>query len=245
MHMEHLSRVLLVEDDEEIVAWLQRLLAADGFTITSARSLASATALLGTANFGLAIVDLQLPDGRSVSMLPALRQRHPEASILMFSAQEHDDDIVEALEAGADDYVIKPVSPAVLRARVAALQRRATGSASQLTPHMIGDVACHDEGKRIAGPLGSANLTPKECQLFQILATRPGQSIPRREVLAAVWGYEFDPQTSVLDVALSRLRRKLAQVSHHVTVHGQRDPGIRIDDRLSMLGAASSTPSSP
>lgn len=236
-----MPHVLLIEDDKEVVAWLSRLLEADQRVLTVAERIDQARQLLGTRPFAVAIVDLHLPDGRGLDLLPALRAAHPEAGILVFSAHESDESIVQALEAGADDYVVKPVAPAVFRARLAALQRRAPVQPLMSGPPTVGDIDWEQDTRRIVGPLGSALLTPKEWHLFLMLAVRPDRPVPRATVLAAVWGYEFDPQTSVLDVALSRLRRKLAQVSRQVSVHGQREAGVSI--RLLAADDAGSTPS--
>ncbi len=223
-----MPHVLLIEDDKEVVAWLSRLLEADQRVLSVAGRLDQARLLLGTRPFAVAIVDLNLPDGRGVDLLPALRAAHPEAGILVFSAHESDESIIQALEAGADDYVVKPVAPAVFRARLAALQRRAPAQPVNSSPPKVGDIDWDQDTRRIAGPLGTVLLTPKEWHLFQLLTVRPDRPVLRSVVLAAVWGYEFDPQTSVLDVALSRLRRKLALVSRQVSVHGQRETGVSL-----------------
>jgi len=226
-----MQRLLLIEDDREVVIWMQRLLEADQYQVTVATRLDEAFAQLGAQVFNLFIVDLNLPDGSGVGALSAIRLASPDAGILMFSASEDDESIVRALEAGADDYVVKPVSPAILRARLSALQRRLPLPVDTTTASIVGDVTWDEATRRLVGPIGEVVLTPKEWHLFHVLAVRPDVPVPRASVLAAVWGYDFDPRTSVLDVALSRLRRKLEMVSSLVTVHGQRATGILLSSR--------------
>ncbi|MBL0937841.1 MAG: response regulator transcription factor [Gemmatimonadaceae bacterium] len=220
--------LLLIEDNQDVIAWFRRLLDPSDEEICVASSIRDARAVLGSEPFATIIVDLTLPDGSGVDILPDLRARHPDAGILVFSAHESDDRIVQALEAGADDYVVKPVSPAVLKARLTALRRRLTPASRASTPTTIGDLTCDPIARNITGPVGSVALTPKEWQVLTTLAGHPDKLVPRAELLSLVWGYDFDPHTSVLDVTLTRLRQKLVQASLLVSVHSLRDVGIQL-----------------
>lgn len=215
---------LVVDDDPSVVAWITQLLSEDGWQVHVAESVRAALAMIGTIPIQVAIVDFELPDGRGTDAVQSLRMAVPEAAILMLSGYSDDDAVVNGLMSGADDFIHKPVSATVLRARIAAVLRRHT-LPDRLT---VGDLLLDRQSRRLAGVHGEVQLTAKEFQLLATLMSRPGEVLARATLLADVWGYDFDPGTSVLDVALSRIRQKVASVSAQSTIVSVRNVGVQI-----------------
>lgn len=215
---------LVVEDDPSVVAWVTQLLQEDGWDVHVAHSTREALATIGTLPIQVAIVDFELPDGQGTQAVQSLRHAVPEAAILMLSGHDDDETVVKGLEAGADDFIHKPVSAPVLRARIAAILRR------HALPDRLSvcDLVLDRQSRRLTGTLGDVQLTAKEFQLLAALMSRPGEILSRATLLADVWGYDFDPGTSVLDVALTRIRQKVAMVSAQSTIVSVRNAGVQI-----------------
>ncbi|MCA0374429.1 MAG: response regulator transcription factor [Gemmatimonadetes bacterium] len=217
-------RVLLLEDDLSVIKWAARVLEDMGATVRVATTLAEARLVLRTEPIGLALVDLELPDGRGTTLVREIREAGRVPLVIVFSAHAHDDAVVEGLAAGADDYVSKPVAASVLRARIDAVRRR------HRHPLRLsrGSVTLHLDSRRLEGPHGTASLTRKEADLLQVLLASTPALVPREVLLKEVWGYDFDPGTSVLDVTLTRVRAKLAQVAHDARIASQRERGVQV-----------------
>lgn len=219
-----LMEALVVDDDPAVVAWIARLLREDGWHVHVAASVREALLMIHRTPIQVAIVDFELPDGLGTEAVQSLRKTVPDAAILMLSGYSDDDAVVNGLMAGADDFMHKPVSASVLRARIAAVLRRHT-MPDRLT---VGDLRLDRQSRKLAGTNGEVQLTAKEFQLLATLMGRPGEVVARATLLADVWGYDFDPGTSVLDVALSRIRQKVSSVSVQSTIVSVRNVGVQI-----------------
>ena len=213
-------RILLVEDDADLAEVTALGLRNEAYAVDVARTCADAEELLRTTGFDVACVDLGLPDGdgldlvRRWSLDPDLRR--PRRTLVL-TARDAVDDRVAGLDAGADDYLVKPYAFSELAARLRALGRRGDQAGSVLR---AGDVTV-DEGARRAWRAGAElRLTPREFALLRYFVHHPGQVLPAEHLLEHVWDANADPFTTSVRVILSRLRRKLGDPPLVVTIPG-------------------------
>jgi len=212
-------RVLLVEDTPALAASLGRGLAEEGFAVEHAARGADALDACARRPADVVVLDLGLPDLDGIAVLERLRAGGDVVPVLVLTARDAIEARVKALEAGADDYVVKPFSFEEVVARLRALARRA--AAPRWAPLSAGDVVLTpgDPSARVAG--APVALSPRERALLEMLVRRRGEVLARPEILREVFGYEFDPGTNVVDVHVAHLRRKLRAASVRIeTVRG-------------------------
>jgi two-component system OmpR family response regulator len=221
-------RVLLVEDDVEMSANVKRALEEDGHTVDLVPDGDSGEALARDGAFDVIIMDRMLPKKNGVAVVEALRGAGVSTPILMLSALALEEQRVEGLNAGSNDYVGKGVSARELLARVRSLWhgRDKAGPVTRLT---VGDLemdllarTVHRGGKRI-------DLQPREFRLLEYLMRHSGQVVTRTMLLEKVWDYHFDPQTNVIDVHISRLRGKIDKDFDAPLLHTVRGAGYRLE----------------
>jgi len=200
-----------------------RALTADGFSVDETDSAEAALALANRSSYDIIVLDMSLPAHDGVWFIEELRAHGVETPIMVSSGRGGDADVEGALDVGADEYVIKPVSATTLSARVRALARRAARSAKRTS---VGDLELHAESHTASGALGTTSLTAKEFALLSLFVEQPRRLLSRDDLLQAVWGYSFDPATSVVDVAMHRLRQKLAKVTDQVAIESRRGAGF-------------------
>lgn len=205
--------VLLLEDDRELRATLREALAVEGHRVLAAASLADARALVRQADRGhgidLALLDLGLPDGDGADLLSDLRQR-PDLPVIVISARGDEDGKVALLDAGADDYLVKPFSLAELLARMrVAWRHRGTRVQPALTRYESGALTVDLVGHRVNLDGQAVHLTPTEFRLLARLVRQAGQVVTHRQLLADVWGPEFIEHTHYLRLYMGQLRAKL------------------------------------
>jgi two-component system KDP operon response regulator KdpE len=202
------TRVLVVDDDRQLLRALRITLTARGYDVLLAADASSAIATATRTPPDLVILDLGLPDMDGAAVIEALRG-WSSAPVIVLSARDAGPAKVHALDAGADDYVTKPFGMDELLARIRAALRRAvpaTGSAVVATPDFTVDLA----DKRVATPDGrEIRLTPTEWHLLEVLIRDPGRLITRKHLLQHVWGPAYESETNLLRVHLANLRRKL------------------------------------
>lgn len=189
---------------------MQRALEDAGYCTEAASEVGSAREMLssaGEAGFDAMLLDLQLPDDSGLSLLEEIRAGRPEMPVLIVTGQRADSDIVRGLDAGADDYLVKPFALSVLVARVRAVLRRGTGTGTEFL--QVGELSFDRLKRTISTPGGALTLTPKEYTLLEYFLLRPEQVITRPALLEHVWGLSFDPGSNLVDVHIARLRRKL------------------------------------
>jgi two-component system KDP operon response regulator KdpE len=200
--------ILLVEDDSSIAQFVAASLSAAGMAPRRAGSIAAAESELRLAPAQLLIVDLGLPDGDGVEFIARMR---PASSmpILVLSARTQEAQKIEALDAGADDYLTKPFGVGELLARVRAMLRRAGTVPAPAARLEIGALSFDRERRelRIAGQ--PVHLTPLEMRLFERLARTPGKVVTHRQLLADVWGSELVDQLHYLRIYMGHLRAKV------------------------------------
>ncbi|MDD2545457.1 MAG: response regulator [Burkholderiaceae bacterium] len=202
-------RILLIEDDTPLAQALVSFLDARGFVCERADSLASARALLPAAHWAAVLLDWQLPDGEGLSLLPTLRRHLPDSPVIVLTARDQITDRIRGLDAGADDYLVKPFDPAELLARLRAVERRRSGSASALLE--LGSLVI-DLGRASVTVDGKpVEITAKEWALLRVMALRPDRIHSREGLLDALYGLDADTSSNTLEVFISNLRRKIGR----------------------------------
>ncbi len=208
-----MAQLLIVEDDERIRTALIRALRERGHVVSSA-----GTALAGLRQAveerpDLVILDLGLPDLDGRELLRMLRAVSA-VPVVVATARDDDDSVVQALDAGADDYVLKPFRADQLEARIRAVLRRAAGAAdAAAAPMAVGDLTVDPRSRRVTHAGAAVDLSPKEFDLLAYLAARAGTVVTKRELLAEVWQLPYGGSDKTVDVHLSWLRRKLGETA--------------------------------
>lgn len=223
-----MTRVLVVEDDPAIGRLLRRTLTDLGNVVTVASDGASGLSLALNEQPDVVLLDLGLPDldGRQVlRMLRAISQ----VPVIVVTAQDDDRTVVQALDAGADDYLVKPFGSEQLAARIRAVLRRSAPSGAGDPTVRIGDLEIDPARHQVRLGGEPVELSRKEFDMLWLLATRPGEVVTKRELLADVWGLPFGGGDRTVDVHLSWLRRKLGETAAEPRyLHTVRGVGIRL-----------------
>jgi len=220
-------RVLIIEDDAETVAYVRKGLTECGFVVETASDGRDGLFLATEGGIDLIILDRMLPGLDGLSILKAVRAAGVQTPVLMLTAMSAVDERVRGLRAGADDYLVKPFSFEELHARAEALLRRPQ-AAREETALVCGDLKL-DLLARTAERGGRAiDLQNREFQMLEYLMRRKGWVVTRTMLLEALWGYHFDPQTNVIDVHISRLRKKIDAEGEPPLIHTIRGSGYML-----------------
>ena len=203
-----MSRILIVEDEARLATFLEKGLRASGFVTTAVGDGVTASAVAKDEDFDLMILDLGLPRKDGLEVLRDMREAGQRMPVIVLTARGDPHDRVEGLETGADDYIAKPFHFEELVARVRA-RLRDGGSATETTQIRLGDVTL-DLRTRWASVRGeTVELSAREFDLLRMFLEHPNQVLSREQLLANVWGYDYDPGSNVVDVYVGYLRRKL------------------------------------
>lgn len=204
------ARLLVVDDDEATRQAIAANLASHGYSVAEAANARTALTEWDRARPDALVLDLGLPDQDGLLVIRRVR-REATTPILVLSARGLETDKVTALETGADDYMTKPFGLAELRARIAALLRRAGGPAGDASGTLHNGTISLDPLRRSVEVGGNPiDLTPREYELLKLVLTSPGRVLTRGRLLRAVWGNAYTDEGHYLHVYVSRLRRKLA-----------------------------------
>jgi two-component system response regulator MprA len=217
-------RLLVVDDDRPVREALRRALTLAGYDVMCAAH--GGDALLQTSELApdAVVLDLGLPDLDGLEVCRRLRSRGDRVPILMLTARDGVADRIDGLDAGADDYLVKPFDVGELTARVRALLRRSTHTAAEVDPafdELRLDVARH--GACVDGTF--VELTRTEFQLLELLLRNPRRVLPHALIYERVWGYDFGPTSNALRVYVSYLRRKLEAAGSRPLIHTVRGVG--------------------
>ena len=215
-------KVLLVEDDRRIAEPLVDGLRSQGHNVTWVTRGADA---LTDGGDGLVLLDLGLPDIDGTDVCRALRAADAGRPIIVITARGEEDDRVQGLDAGADDYLVKPFGFRELAARMRAVARRTSGEIRQPAVRSLGRLVIDQGAHRVLVDDTEVLLTPKEFQLLAVLAETPGRLINRQVVFDAVWDSHAYGHTKTLDVHVASLRRKLG---HPEWIETIRNVGLRL-----------------
>jgi DNA-binding response OmpR family regulator len=219
-----MPRILIVDDEPEMVRGLQDNLRFEGYETLTARDGEGALALATSEALDLIVLDLMLPGQSGWEVCRTLRQRGLDVPIIMLTARGEETDQVRGLELGADDYVTKPFSLRELLARIRAVLRR-PGPRRKAEMYAWGDARLDPRSRRAWKAGREVGLTRKEFELMHYLVEHPGETLTRERLLNEVWGYERFPTTRTVDTHVLRLRQKFEtdpeHPAHILTVHGQ------------------------
>src|SRR4051794_4831434 len=223
-YRHHMSApsILLVEDDDAIATGLVRVLDSQGYTVR--RLARGSPAMAAVADADLVVLDLGLPDADGIDVCRRLRRARPELAILIVTARDRELDVVAGLDAGADDYLVKPFRLAELLARVRAHLRRAT--AGEEEPLRAGPVTIEVATRRAWVREAEVELRPKEFDLLALLAANAGRVVTRERIMAAVWDTDWLGATKTLDTHILALRHKLGAGA----ITTLRGVGYRLED---------------
>lgn len=226
------ATVLVVDDDEDVLSSLRRGLRLSGFTILTAANGAEALSLVAERSPDAVVLDMNMPVLDGASVVTALRAMGNDIPICVLSARSSVDDRVAGLEAGADDYLVKPFVLAELVARINAMLRRRAAPAPPQPPGTVtvGLLALDLPGRRAVLDGHEIDLTKREFELLAVLVRNSGVVLSRERLLELVWGYDFVADTNVVDVFVGYLRRKLEARGHDRILHTVRGVGFVLRD---------------
>ena len=222
-------RILVVDDDRAILKLIARVLRDESYAIDEASTGEEARTLALVNEYDGIVLDLQLGDRHGFEILQELRRNGRRTPVLLYSGRSDTDTIVRGLDAGADDYVVKPVSNEELRARVRTLVRRgASGSrvAEQVT---AGNLILNRLTRRVTCGSVDVSLTSMELKLLEHLMLHTGQTVSRSELHDRVWDMHFDPSSNVIDAHVARLRKKLDKAGASAIISTRRGIGFVLE----------------
>ncbi|HEY9056837.1 MAG TPA: response regulator transcription factor [Aurantimonas sp.] len=202
-------RVLLIEDDTVLGAAVRDQIAADGHSVDWATRLDAASEYLEVAVYDLILLDLMLPDGRGQPFLRALRVRGDVTPVIILTALDQISDRIEGLNAGADDYMVKPFDLSELSARLNAVARRYSGNPNPLIT--LGDLEVDLAARTIRRGGKAVLLTAREWVLFEALVQRPGQILSKAQLEERLYSFDTEIESNTIEVHVSRLRKKLGR----------------------------------
>lgn len=230
--------ILIVEDDAKIAQYLKKGLGEAGYQVDHLSSAEEALGAASIRHYDALIVDLMLPGRDGLWLIEELRGRGMLSPILILSARQSVDDRVAGLRTGGDDYLTKPFSFSELMVRIEALIRRSTmqrepgaeGSAAGGAPNPVthlaeGDIRMDLLSREVTRQETPLELQPREFSLLEFFLRHPGQVLTKTMILEHVWSYDFDPQTNVVDVLVSRLRSKVDRDFEPRVIHTVRGVG--------------------
>jgi two-component system OmpR family response regulator len=223
-------RALLIEDDREAARYVVKGLGESGWVVDHAEDGPRGLMLATSENYDVLVVDVMLPGIDGLSLVEALRRNGRTTPVLILSAKAAVRDRVAGLQAGGDDYLVKPFAFAELVARLEALVRRSRPAAGPEVQLRIGDLEMDLLAHTVTRAGKRIDLKPREFRILEVLMRNAGHVVTRTMLLENVWDYHFDPQTNVVDVHISRLRQKIDAGFARVLLHTVRGAGYRISD---------------
>ena len=222
------QKLLLVEDDEATAAYILKGLGEEGFTVDRADNGRDGFFLASDGSYDAVILDRMLPAMDGMAVLAALRAAGIETPILILSALGTPEDRVAGLTAGSDDYLVKPFAFAELLARLRLMLRKAGAGTAAVTKLVCDDLEMDLLSRKVRRGSLAIELQPREFRLLEYFLRHIDQVVTRTMLLEGVWDYHFDPGTNVIDVHVSRLRRKLDDGSDRPLLHTVRGAGYRL-----------------
>lgn len=220
-------RLLIVEDQRNVGTYLKRALEEQGYAVDIAYNGQDALDWAEAIAFDLIVLDIMLPQVDGITVCRKLRLRGNQSSILMLTARDTVDDRVIGLDAGADDYLVKPFELKELLARLRALSRRHTNKSSVL---QISDLSLDTYTRMVRRGTTVINLTSKEYAVLECLMREPNRVLTRTEIAESVWNYDVYNQSNVVDVYIRNLRRKIDDAYEPKLIQTVRGAGYRLTD---------------
>lgn len=221
-------RVLVVEDQPNVSNYVKRALEEQGYAVDLARTGREALEWAEVVQFDLIVLDVMLPEVDGITVCRRLRSQGYPAAILMLTARDTVDDRVIGLDAGADDYLVKPFKLKELLARLRALARRGTAKTSTLK---VANLSLDTRTRVVMRSNISIKLTAKEYAILECLMREPGRVLTRTEIAESVWNYDAYYQSNVVDVYIRNLRRKIDDPFDLKLIHTVRGAGYQLSDQ--------------
>lgn len=220
-------RILLVEDDQIIADGLMALLRTDGYVVDHESTIAKSLERIEIESYDCLILDRGLPDGDGTQIVDKVRKESIGVPILMLTAKYQPHDVIDGLDAGADDYLSKPFLPQVLLARVRSLVRRKDRPVTQ-SVICVGDICVNTNSHTVTRRGELMDLSPKEYQLFAYLIDHIGVAMDRQTILEHVWGEDIDMFSNTVDVHVRYIREKLDKAGVKSIITTVRGKGYMI-----------------
>jgi DNA-binding response OmpR family regulator len=219
-------RLLVVEDEPAIADFVGRGLDAAGYAVTCVGDGEAGEALALSGQFDMVLLDIMLPGREGLEVLDAIRTRHPELPVIILTAKAAIDDRVAGLDRGADDYLVKPFALDELLARIRANLRGSRQRSSAVIE--AADLSLDIPTRRVERQGREVRLTTREFELLAYLMRHPNQVLSRAQILNAVWGYDYEPGTNVVEVYMNYLRKKLRGEDGPAPIETVRGAGYRL-----------------
>ncbi|MGZ4288509.1 MAG: response regulator transcription factor [Solirubrobacteraceae bacterium] len=219
-------RILVIEDERTLAGFIEQALHAEGYAVTVAHDGENGELLAVTGDYALVLLDLMLPGKGGLDVLDAIRARMPELPVIVLTARAAVEQKVQGLDRGANDYVTKPFSFEELLARVRAHLRGPTQRESSVLE--AAGIRVDLRTRRVERDGHEVHLTAREFEVLAYLMRHPDQVLSREQILNAVWGFDFDPGTKVLEVYVGYLRRKLGDAGGPDPIETVRNVGYRL-----------------
>ena len=200
-------RILLVEDDRVIAGAVREQAEGEGHSVDHAARLDEAGDALATTHYGLILLDLMLPDGRGLSFLRALRAKGDATPVIIMTALDQVSDRIDGLNAGADDYLVKPFDLSELSARIGAVSRRYAGNPNPRIE--LGDLSIDIAARRLERSGKAVSLTAREWVLLDAFLQKPGQLLSKAALEERLYSFDSEVESNTIEVHVSRLRKKL------------------------------------
>jgi DNA-binding response OmpR family regulator len=223
-------RVLIVEDDAKLARLVQQGLFEEGHDVTIAPDGGEALAVAERSVFDVIVLDIMLPVMDGLTVARRLRSAGNARPILMLTGRDANADVVRGLDAGADDYLTKPLSFEVLLARLRALTRRAARGQSPVL--QVADLCLDPAAHTVRRGPATIPLTPTEFSILESLMRRAGRAVPRQTLIEDVWGYERDIESNTLDAFIRLLRAKVDSNADRKLIQTVRGIGFSIREEL-------------
>ncbi|HVV27102.1 MAG TPA: response regulator transcription factor [Rhizomicrobium sp.] len=220
-------RILIVEDEKKFLDILLRSLKSEGYMVDGVGTAADAVDYLKSYHYDLVVLDLQLPDGTGNSLIRRLRESGHTMPVLVLTARSELESKVENFQAGADDYVVKPVAMAELAIRVQALLRR--GPVLQENVLKARDLEINRLTRQVKRGGKRIELSPKEYSLLEYLFLHPGRVLSRSMIVEKIWDESFEGLTNIVDVYIGHLRRKVDEGHSQKLIRTVRGLGYMLD----------------
>jgi DNA-binding response OmpR family regulator len=219
-------RILVIEDERTLAGFIEQSLRAEGHSVTVCHDGESGERTVLSGDYALVLLDLTLPRKDGLEVLGTIRARVPELPVIVLTARAAVEQRVEGLDRGANDYVTKPFSFEELLARVRAQLRSPSQPASSALE--VADIRMDLRTRRVYREGTEVKLTAREFEVLAYLMRHPDQVLSREQILNAVWGFDFDPGTKVLEVYIGYLRRKLEAAEEADPIETVRNVGYRL-----------------
>ena len=220
-------RILLTEDERKVASFIARSLRENSYAVDIAENGEECLRLADATIYDAILLDIRLPGLSGIEVCREFRQMGNETPILMLTARTMVGQLVEGLDAGADDYLTKPFALAELHARVRALIRRSINGRAKL---QYADLEIDRRRRKVTRRSKAISLTSKEFALLEFLVARAPELVTRGEIIEHVWDCHFDSESNLVDVYINRLRQKIDQPAATRLIHTERGTGYRVSE---------------